>query len=162
MDSNKMGTSQETQGSPRKVPWHLRRNYLANPKAQFQVILYFFVIIVVSTLGPFLYLISVLNEVNKQIQSLEAQYQGVMEHLLYLIRDSASTFFLLFFVTTTVCSFLGGILLSHRIFGSAYRVRVILSQLVEGKNPQPISCRKNDFLQDLFPFLKKLAEKVRP
>lgn len=81
--------------------------------------------------------------------------EGVEQiYLLSLKKFIITNFFLI--ILLGVLSALGMLVITHRVAGPAYRIKEILKDLYEGKNPT-FAVRKGDALKPLLEELEKLA-----
>ena len=94
---------------------------------------------------------SIWSAVGDQLLRIEGAEQIYTASLRRFILTSS-----LLIILLTVLTALGMLIITHRVAGPAYRIRTILKDLYEGKNPT-FALRKGDALKPLLEEIEKLA-----
>ena len=143
-------------------PNFFKRKYLIQPKAQLEVAGYFLIILAVTMGLLYFGLTRTLHMLDHEVLQAHPKHEVLLTGIQQLRDNLINQFFFVYTIVASAFALVGGVILNHRIFGSAYRLKIILKQLIEGKEPETMNCRKDDFLKDLFPLVKKLVEKYKP
>jgi hypothetical protein len=137
-----------------------RRRFLINRKFQFSFLFYMFLLTALMILIMFYSNILFLNSCYDVGIRLGLPSNHVYFELLNSQKFTMQKIFLTGALTTLVCLTFFGILLSHRIAGPLYRMRLYIEALTEGKTTRDLEFRKDDYFDDLADSLSELAEKI--
>lgn len=142
-------------------PNFFKRKYLVQPKAQLEVAGYFLIILAITMGLLYFGLTRTLHLLDQEVLEAHPKHEIILVSVQQLRDNLINQFFIAYTIVASIFALIGGIILNNRIFGPAYRLKMILTKLVEGKEPETMDCRKDDFLKDIFPLVKKLVEKYK-
>ena len=151
-------TAENKSGGARKGRW-MRYRFLIDPKLQLPLIIYFLVF--PAFINGFLYwrIKSLLQLVLMECQQFKSTPLSALELLFPNDVSRLNSLFIEYGLIMTVFFMSGGILVTHRIVGPIYRLKMHMRKVLNGENPGKLFFRKNDYFQEVADQLNEVLEK---
>jgi nitrogen fixation/metabolism regulation signal transduction histidine kinase len=137
-----------------------RRKYLIY-RFQLEITAYVLSFSLILLLFMYVSIIKSVNLTLNQMSALSPKCAPILNLGADNIQNILKVVFFSYGIPAFVLSLVGGILISHRVAGPIFRLKKVLAQISNGEAPSSIQMRKNDYLRELIPLLKAIAEKIQ-
>lgn len=137
-----------------------RFRYLIESKLQLSVIFYFLAVFAFFVLAFYFCLQISMEKLFVELARVYPKESSTLGPALDQIKNTILSNLLIYAAFGALYYFLGGLILSHRIAGPIYRIKVMLRQYLAGEEIRPAEVRKGDYLQDVFSLLREAFKKM--
>lgn len=139
-----------------------KRTYLLEPRLQLGITFYF-LLFEIATLSMIYFSVKAsLMAVLQHTASMSPSCSVLIKDNEENIRQILMVIFGTNAVVMTMFALIGGILISHRIVGPLFRVKTVLRQILDGKDPGHIRVRHSDYFTEIVPLLEELQKQKSP